>query len=246
MNLMKDGTINRSAYRFYLLHDPGCTRTAMKSFNAHREFTGRGFHVHECEKKPDFSEPFGAVLRHQRIATGYPLCAVSALLNMQEAALFRLEMGWALPEPEDLEEILAGMAFLYGFDPMEYFRLVRMGEEYRQQKPVDLSGYLGLELTEASVRLMPPEIRRMKPVEFIRTKIRVAGRILRPGIEFPQRVIWKDGREFPIDRIDSVQEQAAFETGGIGTRFSCRIRGKHRNIGYEQPGDWFAETPCFA
>ena len=135
------------------------------------------------------------------------------------------------------------MAFYYGFDPREYIRLVRMGEEYRKQKPIDLSEYLGLDLSESSVRLMPPELR--KPYEFVRTKIRVSGRVLRPGLEFPQRVIWKDGREFPIDRIDSAQEQAAFVTGGIGTSFSCWIRGKHRILGYEQPGDWFAETPCF-
>ncbi len=238
--------LDRSMYRFYLTHDPNCTKTAMQTLNANKELQKLGFHVHECPEKPDFSEPFGAILRRKRMNTGYPLCITSGLLGMRIENLIRLEMGWALPDEKELEVILAGMAFLYGFDPLEYFRLVKMGEEYRKQKPIDLSEYMGLELGEATLSLMPKELRREKPGKYIRSKIRVIGKRYASGIEFPQCVIWSDGREFPIDRIDSAQEQASFETGGIGTLFSCWLRGKQRNIGYEQPGDWFVETPCSA
>lgn len=241
-----DKEITRSMYRYYLTHDPYCTKTAMQAFNEDEEFQQRGFHVAECAEKPDFTEPFGAILWHKRVNTGYPLCITSSLLGMSMENLIRLEMGWTLPEKEELEEILAGMAILYGFDPFQYFHLLNMGEEYRQQKPIDLSEYLGLDLDEATLNLMPKELRKQKPCLFIRTKIKVIGKMFTSGIEFPQRVIWSDGREFPIDQIDSAQERASFETGGTGTRFSCWLRGKHRNIGYEQPGDWFVETPCFA
>ena len=138
------------------------------------------------------------------------------------------------------------MAFFYGFDPLEYFRLVKKGEEYRTQKPIDLSEYLGLELNEETLSLMPMELRKQRVSEYIRSKIRVIAKRLSSGIEFPQCVIWSDGREFPIDKIDSAQERASFETGGVGTRFSCWLKGKQRYIGYEDPGDWFVETPCYA
>ena len=61
-----------------------------------------------------------------------------------------------------------------------------------------------------------------------------------------------DNLSYHIDRvyqetnIDSAQERASFETGGIGTRFSCWFCGKQRFIGYENPGEWFVETPKYA
>ena len=96
------------------------------------------------------------------------------------------------------------------------------------------------------IAMMPMELRKQRVSEYIRSKIRVIAKRLSSGIEFPQCVIWSDGREFPIDKIDSAQERASFETGGVGTRFSCWLKGKQRYIGYEDPGDWFVETPCYA
>ena len=173
---------------------------------------------------------------------------ISELTQAILCALLLLSWGfqWALPDKEKLDEVLSTMAFFYGFDPLEYFRLVKKGEEYRTQKPIDLSEYLGLELNEETLSLMPMELRKQRVSEYIRSKIRVIAKKLSSGIELPQCVIWSDGREFPIDKIDSAQERASFETGGVGTRFSCWLKGKQRYIGYEDPGDWFVETPCYA
>ena len=239
--------LDRSRFRHLLLHSPDCTKIAMQAMNENELFRGMGFHAHESAEKVDFSEPFGAILWRKRVNTGYPRCAAAALAGLSIENLIRLEMGWALPEKEKLEEVLAVMAFFYGFDPLEFFRLVKKGEEYRGQKPVDLSEYLGVELNEADLALMPPKIRKeRKPEEYVRSAVRVVCGRLASGIEFPRRVIWTDGREFPIEKIDSAQEHAPFETGGTGTRFSCWLRGRQRNIGYETPGDWFVETPRFA
>ncbi len=238
--------INRSIFRFYLTHDPNCTKTAMKSLNEQEWFRNLGFHVHECKEKPDLTEPFGAILWHKRVDTGYPLCISSALLGMSTENLIRLEMGWALPSKRALEDILAGMAFYYGFNPLEYFRLVQIGEDYRKQKPIDLSEYLDLNLSESTLALMPLKLKKQRPHEFVRSRIQVIGKMLASGIEFPQCVIWTDGRKFPIDKIDCAKERAFFETGGVGTCFSCWLQGKQRNIGYEHPGEWFVETPCYA
>ncbi len=238
--------LNRPKLRFYLLHSPDCTRIGMAAINKNELFRRLGCHVHESGEKVDFSEPFGAILWHKRVNTGYPLCAAAALAGLSMEDMIRLELGWALPDREKLDEVLSTMAFFYGFDPLEYFRLVKKGEEYRTQKPIDLSEYLGLELNEGTLSLMPAEIRKQRVSEYTRSRIRVIGKKLESGIEFPQCIIWSDGREFPIDQIDSAQERASFETGGIGTRFSCWVKGKQRYIGYENPGDWFVETPCYA
>lgn len=238
--------LDRRELRFCLLHNPNCTKIGMAAINENELFRRLGCYAHESTEKVDFSEPFGAILWHKRVNTGYPLCAASALVGLSMENLVRLELGWALPDKEKLDEVLSTMAFFYGFDPLEYFRLVKKGEEYRTQKPIDLSEYLGLELNEETLSLMPMELRKQRVSEYIRSKIRVIAKKLSSGIELPQCVIWSDGREFPIDKIDSAQERASFETGGVGTRFSCWLKGKQRYIGYEDPGDWFVETPCYA
>lgn len=243
MHMIETLKFDRAGYFYLVLQDPYCTRKAMQAINAG---AGGAFQVHECLEKPDFSEPFGAILRHKRINTGYPICLIAEFLDISMQDLFRLEMGWMLPGPMDLTEILAGMALYYGFSRRELFRLVSMGEECRRQKPIDLSEYLGIELTEDLLDLMPREMRAQRPREYMRSKIRVIGKRSASGIEFPQRVIWSDGREFPIDKIDCAQERATFETGGVGTRFSCWLQGRQRTIGYEQPGEWFVETPRYA
>jgi hypothetical protein len=168
-------------------------------------------------------------------------------MGMSIEELIRLEMGWAVPDKEKLDGILAAMSFFYGFDPLQFFRLIQLGDEYRQEMPVDLSEYLGLELSEQTLQLMPRSLYdQRKPSFFERYKINVIGQSFDSGIEFPQCVIWSDGRIFQIEKIDSAQEHAHFATGGVGTRFSCWLNGRQRFIGYEEPGEWFVESPQYA
>lgn len=75
------------------------------------------------------------------------------------------------------EHILAAMSFFYGFDPLQYFRLIKRGNEYREEAPVDLSEYLGLELNEKTLGLMPLTLKALKkPYEFIRSQVKVIGK----------------------------------------------------------------------
>ena len=246
MGEVKPEEADYAKFRYLLLHDPNCTQTVMRVLNENDPYAARGIHVHvhESPEEVDFNEPFGAILFHQRFRTGYPLCLASALLEMTKEELIRLEMGWAVPDKERLDGILAAMSFYYGFDPLQFFRLIRLGDEYRSQRPVDLSEYLGLELSEKTLQLMPRFLYdQRKASGFKRCKINVIGRHFDSGIEFPQYVIWSDGRKFRIDQIDSAQEHAHFATGGVGTRFSCWLNGQQRFIGYEEPGEWFVESP---
>lgn len=243
------GKVDYARLRFWLLHDPNCTKTAMNHLNERDPFAHLGIHiqVHENPENVDFSEPFGAILWHQRVNTGYPLCIASALVGLTIEDLIRLEMGWALPTKEHLDGVLAAMSFYYGFDPLQFFRLIKRGDEYREELPVDLSEYLGLDLNEKTLQLMPDGvINRKVPSYYERLQINVMGKTLGAGIEFPVSVVWSDGRVFKIEKIDNAQKHAQFITGGTGTRFSCWLLGKQRNIGYINPGEWFVESPKYA
>ena len=102
------GKVDYVKYRYWLLHDPNCTKTAMQHINENDPFASLGIHihVHESPVAVDFSEPFGAILWHQRVNTGYPLCIASAFMGMSVEDMIRLEMGWALPDKEKLDGIL--------------------------------------------------------------------------------------------------------------------------------------------
>ena len=222
------------------------TRQFLDIFNR-SEYQKLGFHVHKAESEADFTEPFGAILYHRRRSTGYPLCGAAALCGLSAEDLLRIELGWMVPEEEELKKILAVLCLFYGLDPIQYFALVKKGNEYRAEEPADLSTMLGLTLNEAQLELMPESISgRKKPSHYERMNIRVVSRPRESGMEFPQEIIWTDGRSFPIERIDRAQNRARFATGGVGTRFSCWIRGQQRYIGYETPGEWFVESPCTA
>lgn len=232
--------VNYEELRYYLLRDPDCTKKAMQMLN------GTSGIVHESRERVDFGEPFGAILWRKRTDTGYPLCLAAALTGTEMDELIRLEMGWALPEKKRLDGILAAMSFYYGFKPTEYFTLIKIGDKYRKEKPLDLSTYLGLEVSEKALQLMPQDLyEERKPLRYERCPIRVTGESYGSGIVFPATVIWPDGRRFRVEGIDSAQERARFATGGIGVRFSCRIGGKQRVVGYEKKGDWFLEKPIY-
>ena len=78
------GKVDYVKYHYWLLHDPNCTKTAMQHINENDPFASLGIHihVHESPVAVDFSEPFGAILWHQRVNTGYPLCIASAFMGM--------------------------------------------------------------------------------------------------------------------------------------------------------------------
>ena len=38
------------------------------------------------------------------------------------------------PEKEKLDGVLAAMSFFYGFDPLQFFRLIKIGNQYRDQR----------------------------------------------------------------------------------------------------------------
>ena len=61
------------------------------------------------------------------------------------------------------------------------------------------------------------------------------------GTVIPLRLIWQDGRSFPIDRVLDVRPAVARKVGGEGTRYLCRIAGHEKEV-WLAHGQWFLEA----
>lgn len=61
------------------------------------------------------------------------------------------------------------------------------------------------------------------------------------GSIIPLAVIWENGRRFEIDKILDIRYAASQKAGGIGTRYTCLIRGRQRFLYFEDP-QWFVEN----
>lgn len=56
----------------------------------------------------------------------------------------------------------------------------------------------------------------------------------------PLTIKWEDGRVFEIDRLLDVRQAPALKAGGVGIRYTCRIRNKQVYL-FDDEGKWFVE-----
>ena len=206
-----------------------------------------GFHVHKTQEPINLREPFGAILWHRRTNMNFPVCMAAQACGMAPMDLIKMELGWAMPQ-ENYDQIMTSLLNAYGFTPSIWLKINQKGLDYQQEKPMDLSYYLGIDVPAYYNGYRPTRIYYGQDgrISYIRQKIDVVAQRFANGKELPRQIIWKDGRVFPVDKIDVAQESARLKSGGIGTRFSCWFRGQQRNICYQTPGRWFVETPRFA
>lgn len=205
-----------------------------------------GFHAHMTEEPVNLQEPFGAILWHRRTSMNFPLCIAANMCEIDIMDMIKMELGWAMPQ-ENYDEIMQVLMVIYGLTPDVWLKIRQKGRDYQREKPMDLSYYLGIDLPAYYNAYRPAKIYggQNGPRSYIRHSIDVVAKRFSNGTELPQQIIWKDGRVFPVEKIDVAQESARLKTGGIGTRFSCWFKGQQRNICYQTQGKWFVETPCF-
>lgn len=70
--------------------------------------------------------------------------------------------------------------------------------------------------------------------------VEVIARFDAEGNITPLTVIWEDGRVFEIDKVLDIRRAASLKAGGIGVRYTCRIRGRETFLWYEEPR-WYVE-----
>jgi hypothetical protein len=61
------------------------------------------------------------------------------------------------------------------------------------------------------------------------------------GHIIPLSVMWKDGRQFDVDRVIDVRKAASLKVGGCGWRYTCRIQGKETFL-FLDNDKWFVES----
>jgi len=61
------------------------------------------------------------------------------------------------------------------------------------------------------------------------------------GNIMPVMFRFEDGNTYHIDKIIDVKKRAAMKTGGVGLRYTCRIKNALKYI-YLEENRWFIET----
>ena len=56
----------------------------------------------------------------------------------------------------------------------------------------------------------------------------------------PLTLTWTDGKQYGIDRVSDVRQAPSLRGGGLGMRYTVRIRGKEVYL-FEDEGRWFLE-----
>ena len=71
-------------------------------------------------------------------------------------------------------------------------------------------------------------------------KLDIVVRHMPEGKRIPIKILWKDGRQFHIDKVLDIRKAAALKCGGIGIRYICKICNKEVAI-FDEEGSWFIE-----
>lgn len=56
----------------------------------------------------------------------------------------------------------------------------------------------------------------------------------------PTSFIWEDGHEYEISRVIDIRRAASLKAGGVGIRYTCRVRNKEVYLFLEEDR-WFME-----
>ncbi len=56
----------------------------------------------------------------------------------------------------------------------------------------------------------------------------------------PLLLTWVDGSKYEVDRVLDVRQAPSLKGGGLGIRYTCRIRGKEVHLFCDE-GKWFIE-----
>lgn len=71
--------------------------------------------------------------------------------------------------------------------------------------------------------------------------VSVIAKFTEDGQVVPLSIEWEDGRSFPVDKVLNVCRAASLKAGGIGMRYTCRIRHKQVHL-FRDEDAWFMET----
>jgi hypothetical protein len=62
----------------------------------------------------------------------------------------------------------------------------------------------------------------------------------RGGVITPLSFVWEDGSEYEVDQVLEVRRAASLKAGGVGMRYTCRVRGRQTFL-FLEDDRWFME-----
>jgi len=68
----------------------------------------------------------------------------------------------------------------------------------------------------------------------------VTANYTRTGIITPISFVWEDGTKYMIDKVLDARRAVSAKAGGVGTRYTCKVRGKQVYVWLEDD-KWFIE-----
>ena len=78
-------------------------------------------------------------------------------------------------------------------------------------------------------------------MEGMKVYVDVKAKFTKEGRVIPLSVIWTDGTEYEIDRVNDIRRAASLKAGGVGMRYTCMISGRESHLYYEDNKRWFVE-----
>ena len=73
-----------------------------------------------------------------------------------------------------------------------------------------------------------------------KTFVTITARHDATGKTRPISLRWTDSRQYEIDRVTDVRQAPALKGGGLGMRYTVKVRGKQVYL-FEDEGRWFVE-----
>lgn len=62
----------------------------------------------------------------------------------------------------------------------------------------------------------------------------------RSGLIMPLSFVWEDGAEYEVDQVLEIRRAASLKAGGVGMRYTCRVRGRQTFL-FLEDDRWFME-----
>lgn len=62
------------------------------------------------------------------------------------------------------------------------------------------------------------------------------------GQVLPRSFVWEDARRYEVDRVLQICRAASLKAGGVGLRYTVRVRGKQTHMWLEDGNRWFMEA----
>ena len=61
------------------------------------------------------------------------------------------------------------------------------------------------------------------------------------GFVTPLTLIWSNGKKYEIDKVLDIRKKASLKGGGMGIRYTCRIKTQERFVWLDEY-TWFVEV----